>query len=383
MKNTCCLFFAAALTACGAELVINSVSVPRGSQATTLIHFSAGESRVAALQFDVERNPAFALAGSAGQVAVAAGKVLYSANIESGHTRFLLVGLNGSILNDGVLIEVSVAVNSSTGPGSYPLQIRNAIASDPEGYEVPLTGTDGSVAVGGAITNLAPSGLFAHVASGEGWKSTFTLMNPAATESTARLVFWDDGGNPLLLPFSFPSNPRLLPSTGSAVDVTIPSNGVVVVEAGAPNQFPIRAGWAELQASGVVLGWATFGQQFNTGYAIEALVPMETRKASSMVLPFDSSNGFSTGVALANASDAAPANIQMLFRGVDGQQLFTDIVSMPARGHRSFSLSERYPGLAGQAGSLELQNPTGGAISVLGLRFSQRGSVTSIPAAVK
>ena len=65
-----------------------------------------------------------------------------------------------------------------------------------------------------------------------------------------------------------------------------------------------------------VLGWATFGQQFNTGYAIEALVPMETRKVYSMVLPFDNSNGFSTGVALANSSDAGQANIQMLFRDI-------------------------------------------------------------------
>ena len=383
MKNTCCLFFAAALTACGAELIIDSVSVPRGSQATTTVRFSAGGSRVAALQFDVEGSPAFALAGSAGQVAVGAGKILYSANIESGRTRFLLVGGNGNTLSDGVVVEASVAANSSTLPDIYPLRVQNVVASDPEGYEVPVTGTDGSVTVSGAVTNLAPSGLFAHVASGEGWKSTFTLMNLAATESIARLVFWDDGGSPLLLPFTFPSNPRLSPTTGSAVDVTIPSNGVVVVEAGAPGQSPIRTGWAELQASGAVLGWATFGQQFNNGYAIEALVPMETRKASSMILPFDNSNGFSTGVALANSSDTTPVNIQMLFRDVDGQQLLTDIVSMPARGHRSFSLSERYPSLAGQAGGLELTNPTGGAISVLGLRFSQRGSVTSIPAAAK
>jgi hypothetical protein len=46
-------------------------------------------------------------------------------------------------------------------------------------------------------------------------------------------------------------------------------------------------------------------------------------------------------------------------------------------------LTARYPSLAGILGSLEFQNPSGGNISVLGLRINQTGSLTSIPAQPK
>lgn len=384
VKNICSfLLFAASLAACGAELAVDSVSVQRGSETIATVRLNAGASRVVALQFDAECNPAISLTGSVGLVAAGAEKTLYSARMGSGRTRFLLMGVNGNTLSDGAAVQVSVAADSTVLPGNYPLRLRNALASDVEGFEIPLTDADGSVTVSEAVTNLTPSGIFTHVAAGEGWKTSFTLMNLAATESQARLVFWDDSGNALRLPFGFPSNPRLSPTTGTAVDVTIPRDGVVVIEAGRPDQLPVRVGWAQLHAPSGVVGWATFGQQFDSGYAVEAVVPMETRTASGMILPSDNSNGFSTGVAMANPSDTASANIRMIFRDADGQELFADMLSLPARGHGSFSLPEKYPNLVGTIGSLELQNLTGGPISALGLRFNRGGSITSISPAPK
>ena len=376
------LLLAASLAACGAELAIDSVSIQRGSAAIATVRLNAGASRVVALQFDAECNPAISLTGSVGLVAAGAEKTIYSASMGSGRTRFLLLGVNGNTLSDGSAVQVSVAADSTVLPGNYSLQLRNALASDADGFEVPLTDAAGSVTVGDAITNLAPSGIFTHVAAGEGWKTTFTLMNLAAIESQARLMFWDDNGNSLLLPFGFPSNPRLAPTTGTAVDVTIPPDGLIVIEAGRPDQVPIGVGWAQLHAPAGVVGWATFGQQFDSGFAVEAVVPMETRSAPGVILPSDNSNGFSTGVAIANPSDTA-SEIRMSFRNADGQQLFADVLSLPARGHRSFSLPQKYPNLAGTIGSLELQNLTGGAVSALGLRFNRGGSITSISPAPK
>jgi hypothetical protein len=86
---------------------------------------------------------------------------------------------------------------------------------------------------------------------------------------------------------------------------------------------------------------------------------------------------------LANGSDTSTANIQLIARNAAGAQLLTDSISLPVRGHTSFMLAAKYPGLVGILGSLEFQNPSGGNISVLGLRINQTGSLTSIPAQAK
>jgi len=379
MKNICrCLLVAVGLAAYGAELEVNSVSVQRGMPAVAMVRLATKGDSVAALQFDVECDPELLLAGSIGQAAAGAGKILYSADIGSGRRRFLLVGLNGKTIGDGAAVELYIAVGPSPPPGAYPLRIGNGMASDPNGNPISLSGVDGSVVVSDEVTSLSTSGVFAHIAAGAGWKTSFTLMNLAPTESPARLVFWNDDGGQLELPIEFPVNPQLSPMSAAAADVIISSKGVVIVEAATSSQDPVRVGWAQLQAPVGVVGWATFGRRFDNGAGVEAVVPMATRSTASMVLPFDNSNGFSTGVALVNESETSSANVLLTFRNVDGQPLHTDMLSLALRGHRSFSIPETYPNLAGFIGSVELKNLSGGAISGLGLRFSQSGSITSI-----
>lgn len=373
------LLFAVGLTATGANLAIDSVVVQRGSNGVAAIRLSSIGQRVAALQFEVNCGQSLSLSGSAGQVLLGAGKSLFSSDVGLGRRRFVLVGLNGNSIGDGTAALVSVAADYSAAPGTYPLQIRNVVASDPEGFTIPVTSVDGSVAISVAVANVPSSGLFAHIASGDGWRTSITLINLAPTESPARLVFLGDDGNRLALRFGFPLNKQIPQATGASVDLAIPPNGVVVVELGLPDQSPVRVGWAQLNAPADVAGWATFGQQFDTGYAIEAVAPLETNPTPSLVLSFDNSNGYSTGTAVVNASETDPAEVVAIFRDSDGLQVLSDRLLLPARGHLSFSLPERYPILAGKVGSVELRNPAGGAISALGLRFNSRGSITSVP----
>lgn len=377
------LLLAVCLKASGADLVIDPLVIQNGTGGITSVHLSTGGSRVAALQFDLDSSPVFVQGSSVTAMADGAGKTLYSANLGLGRTRFLLTGSNTNILSDGAAVHVSVAVDPAALPGTYPIQFRNAIASDPEGLPVDLNGTDGNVTVSGGGSALTLSGMFAQLAAGGGWKTTFTLMNVSSAESPARLAFRDDNGNPLSLPLAFPSNPKLSATTASAIDLTIPANGVIVVEAGAPEQIPVHSGWTQLMAPSGVSGWATFGQVFGAAYAFEAVVPADTRMAPALVLTFDNSNGYSTGIAVASASETNSANIALVFRDTDGRQVFVDTLLLPALGHRSFSLKDKYPALSGTTGSVEVQNLTGGAISVLGLRFSPSGSVTSIPPVLK
>ena len=70
-------------------------------------------------------------------------------------------------------------------------------------------------------------------------------------------------------------------------------------------------------AEGAVDGFAIFHQILTQQ---EAVVPMETRNASSYLLPFDNSNNLVLGIALANISGQA-LTVQVVIRDDTGQQI--------------------------------------------------------------
>jgi hypothetical protein len=113
----------------------------------------------------------------------------------------------------------------------------------------------------------------------------------------------------------------------------------------------------------------------------EAVVPLETRTANSLVLWFDNNAPYATGVALANLA-AQQASITVVGRDESGNQLGQDAVALAAQGHDSFVMSDRLPFTAQKRGTLEFRTPAGGQIGVLGLRFNG-GAFTTIPVMAK
>jgi hypothetical protein len=366
-----------------AELSIDSVTAQVGTSVPLAVRFVAAGSQVAALQFDLSfDSTTMALGTAAGANATSAGKTVYSASVAIGLTRVLLAGLNQNTLSDGSVVTLTALVTNSSAAGAYALRLTNAIASDQAGNILPLTTSDGSVTANGSAS-LPPSGIFAQVASGGGWTTSFTLLNLLPAASGANLTFWNDDGTPLALPLTFSPELGQLPTTSSSIDFVIPANGVALVETELPEAAAATVGWTRLTAPAGVVGSATFRYQSTATQDLEAVVPLETRTPASFVLPFDNTAGLTTGVALANGSDTSTANIQIIARNAAGAQLLTGSISLPVRGHTSFMLATRYPSLVGILGSLEFQNPSGGNISVLGLRINQTGSLTSIPAQAK
>jgi hypothetical protein len=378
----CSLVFALGLSAQCAQLSIGSVTAQAGSTVSVAVSFASEGARVAGLQFDLIADPALSFGAGAGPAATNAGKDVYRVVIASGRTRILVAGLNQSTLGDGVAVTLAAFVSNSVPAGTYALRLTNLAASDPDGIAVPLSGADGRLTISGS-SNSAPAGMFAQVASGEGWTTSLTLLNVSSSPANASLAFWRDDGRPLALPLAF--SPELgLPSANSAfASFVIPANGVAVVRTEQPDVSGALKGWAQLWAPAGVAGSATFLYHSTDGLSLEVVAPLENRTPSSFVLPFDNSDGISTGVALANRSDTLPANIEVTARDAAGNPLLVARADLPVLGHRSFMLTDRYPGLAGHSGSLEFRNATGGSIAVLGLRMNQAGSLTSIPAEVK
>jgi trimeric autotransporter adhesin len=239
-----------------------------------------------------------------------------------------------------------------------------------------------------SIANLSVIGSMAHLAAQENWITTFTLVNKSAASATSRLSFSGDaldpsGNGPLMLPLTFPQQAGAAgPLLAASFDKTIAANASLIVATAASPTSQVLVGSAQLAATGAVDGFAIFHQ---IPTAQEAVVPMETRNASSYLLAFDNTNGLVLGVAVENVS-ASNAVIPVIIRDDAGNVISNPgtTISLGGNGHTAFVLSDPalgFPVTANKRGTIEFDTPAGGKISVLGLRFTPpNNALTTIPA---
>ena len=240
-----------------------------------------------------------------------------------------------------------------------------------------------------SIPNLNIVGSMAHLAAQENWTTTFTLVNKSAASAIARLSFFGDdnaystdpnGSGPLALPLTLPQQTAVPgPLLAASFDRTIAANAsLIATTAGPQGTSDVLVGSAQLAATNSVDGFAIF-HHIQTQQ--EAVVPMETRQASSYLLPFDNTNGLVLGIALANISTQA-VTVQVVIRDDTGLQIGSGpLPQLAARDHFQFGLAAQFPITANKRGTVEFDTPSPGQISVLGLRFTPpNNALTTIPA---
>ena len=266
--------------------------------------------------------------------------------------------------------------------GSYSYTVSTHDSLSP----VPLKAT---LAYAGMIQSSSPTfnfvGSMPHVAAEENWTTTFTLVNTGVDFAQTRLTLLDDSGGPLAIPLSLPQQPATQsPVTMPVFDWALASNASLISRTSGPTNVPVQVGSAQLAATGSVRGFAIF---HSIPTASEAVVPMETRNAGSYVLAFDNTAGVLLGVAVENVS-AQTAQIPITIRDDTGAQISTPgaTISLAGHGHTSFVLSDPvqgFPVTANRRGTIEFDTPSGGQISVLGIRTTPLGNgntFTTIPA---
>jgi hypothetical protein len=227
-----------------------------------------------------------------------------------------------------------------------------------------------------------------HIVAEENWTTTFTLLNKDTASAQMNLSFFGDaqdpaGNGPLPLPLTFPQQPPpAAPQQSSLLSLPLAANASLIVQTGGPQTPPVLQGSAQLAATGLVDGFAIFHQIVTTQ---EAVVPMETRNASSYLLAFDNTSGLVLGVAVENVS-SQNAVIPVIIRDDTGTIIGTKrtSISLGGNGHSSFVLSDLtngFPETANIRGTIEFDTPAGGRISVLGIRFTPpNNALTTIPA---
>jgi hypothetical protein len=238
----------------------------------------------------------------------------------------------------------------------------------------------------GTLTTLAPlnfgPGLLPHIAAGNGWQTTFVLVNGpnvGTSYAQADLNFFDNNGNPLPVPLTVLETGAS--TTTASLSLSIPPNASRWIQTTASAASALLTGSAQLSAG--VSGFAIYRYNPN---GQEAVVPLETRNAATYLIPFDNTNGTNTGIALSLSAPvpfggaAAPIGVPVLVRDDSGNQVAAATIPVAANGHISQVLTTLFPTTANIRGTVEFDTPPGAAISVLGIRSPPALTFTTLPA---
>jgi hypothetical protein len=233
-----------------------------------------------------------------------------------------------------------------------------------------------------ALANIGTSGgSIAHIATGNGWQTTFVLVNTGTSAAQANLSFFADNGTSQSLPLSFPQSGGGATTTLPVVNQVIAAGASLIVESAAPLSDPApTVGSAQLITNGHIGGFVIFRYNPN---GQEAVVPLESRNAAAYMLAFDNTGQIATGVAI-NSVSAQAVNIPVIVRDATGAQIATDTISLAANGHLAFTLgSDKYPATVNLRGTIEFDAPAGAQIGALGIRIPVTHTFTTLPALAK
>ena len=295
-------------------------------------------------------------------------------------------GCGWSVSGAPTWITVTSAMSGS-GDGTISYQVAPGTGTA-QTATLTVAGISFTVQQQGNIAGLNAIGSLAHLLAEENWTTSLTLVNKGAAPAQARTNIFGDpidasGNGPLLLPLLFPQQQSLSgPLLASSFDQSMASNASLIVQTAGPQTPPVLVGSMQLAATGPVDGFAIFHQNQTTQ---EAVVPLETRNASSYLLAYDNTSGVVLGVALQNVA-AQDAVIPVIIRDDTGAIISAPgaSISLAASSHTSFVLSDPtlgFPITANGRGTIEFDTPAGGQISVLGLRFTPpNNALTTIPA---
>jgi Beta-propeller repeat len=325
---------------------------------------------------------------------VVLGVAVENVSTQSGNIGIVIRDDTGTIIS-APSTTISLAGNGHTSfvlSQQYPITaaIRGTIEFDtPSGGRISVLGirttpegTSNTLTTIPALASVGTGGgSIAHLATGNGWQTTFVLVNTGAASAEAHLKFFADNGTPLSLPLAFPQAGGGSSTTAATLDRTLPAGASLIVQSAAPLSDPAPTiGSAQLTTDGNVGGFVIF--RFNPN-GQEAVVPLESRNATGYILAFDNTAGTATGVAI-NAVATQTVNIPVIVRDDTGLQIATDTIALAANGHLAFTLAvDKYPVAANIRGTVEFDTPASAQIGALGIRIPVAHTFTTLPALVK
>ncbi len=305
------------------------------------------------------------------QIPAAGGSGSFSVNVADGCQWTVTMPAGGNL---GVAL---TGGNSGNGNGTVTFAISENLTTS----VLSKTLTVGNASVN-ITQNSALVGIMPHLVPEEGWTTTFTLINKGTSATNVDLRFTGNNGNPLFLPVTLPQQSST-PMTKPELTQAIAPNASLIVEASGPDQTPFGTpsteGAAQVLSTGDVDGFAIF--HYNPS-GQEAVVPLG---GSGTTIPFDNTNGVSTGIAVENVSGSPVISVALLDDTGLPIGTGTESLTLPAGDHTSFVLATQFPVTANIRGTIILGScaaaPTSicPKVSALGIRYTPPGTLTTIP----
>lgn len=137
-----------------------------------------------------------------------------------------------------------------------------------------------------------------------------------------------EDGTPLVLPLTVSQAGSSVTVSAAVVDRTIASNGLLQIDTEALISTT-SVGWADAEFGGA-LGYAIFRQRSGSGSDSEGTSPLETKFPTNVLVSYDHTNGFSTGVALVNLDSTG--TLTAIMRDDSGNELGRDAIAIGAGG---------------------------------------------------
>jgi hypothetical protein len=288
--------------------------------------------------------------------------------------------LTSGALPPGLTLSGAAITGTPTAAGTFgfTLQVTDS-ASNTASQAFSLT-----VVSGGALSRV---GVLSQFAAGGGYTTAIWVVNTSAASVPVRLIFHADDGTlvlPTPTPLTVTQQGDTQVVTATTLDRVLNAKTGLVIACGSGQAVNVQ-GWVDVLATATVSGFAVFTYApggltpgvpgFVTPW--EGTVPLQTQLTpTTMVLPFDNTNGFNNGVAIGTLSNSA-ATITATFYDINGNALGTpQSIPLAANGHTSFMLYLNYPFTANKLGSVVF---TGTTVMGLGLRASPYGTLTAVP----
>ncbi len=269
---------------------------------------------------------------------------------------------------------------SSSGTGSATFKVAANTGADRTGTFMIAGATFTVEQVAAGTSQFTSTALFPHFASGGSWNTRLVLINTGQSPITARLNFFADAGTPIDLPLNLPQTSGTAPLLASTLERAIAAGATLVVDTASADPLS-QNGWVQVLSTGTVTGYDNFRLSTDNGFR-EVFLPLQSASANTLLLPFDHTAGYGTGVAVANSSTAS-SSIGVTIRDDLGNLILTTTVQVPIQGHASFDLAGNYPAAAGIRGTIELDGPGSGGIGALGVRYGANHEIAAVAPIVK
>src|SRR5262249_19248909 len=152
----------------------------------------------------------------------------------------------------------------------------------------------------------------------------------------------------------------------SAQNLSIPAGGTLYMHTPG-TAAALTQGWGKVTAPSGVTAYAVYTYETFAGRPNQDGTSLAVAGTSRLLVPFDATTGYSTGIAIVNptsAQETVSVNIQV----DSGTVTQASLPSLPAGGQMAFSMASQFPAAAGHRGVAEFY-VSPGTISIAAFRI--------------